>query len=330
MNTSPVVFSGTGKIQTYIVPTSGYYHLVAAGAQGGPGGEFGGKGARIQGNFLLLKDEIIHLVVGMQGGAGTMPQNTDSGGGGGGTFIWKGAVPLPLPAKPLLVAGGGGGGTHGRDGTMTMDGTDDGQVGGRCGYGGSSDFTDFHYSGGGGTGWRSGGATGSAPTYCYGGLRWTGGAGAHYLGHKGGHGGFGGGGGGGFSGGGGGGYSGGGGGTISGPSGGGGGGSYNAGSNQYNTPGIQRGDGEAIITLLAVAWPVSRDENNSLYAPMAEEKFAELPLRSEWRAPEPKREPPGTFNRPPTNEGANHMPFASRSQFPSIGFLNPYLRYGGI
>jgi len=48
MNIPPVVFPGIGKIQTYIVPVSGYYSIVAAGAQGGPGGDCGGKGARIQ------------------------------------------------------------------------------------------------------------------------------------------------------------------------------------------------------------------------------------------------------------------------------------------
>ena len=329
MNLSPVVFSGTGRIQTYVVSASGYYRIVASGAQGGPGDGFGGKGARIAGIFALLKNEILQIVVGLQGTGGTTPHQADGGGGGGGTFIWKGAVPLPLPAKPLLVAGGGGGGKNGHDGTVTMDGTNDAQVGGRCGYGGSTDFTDFHYSGGGGTGWRSSGAMGSAPTYCYGGLRWTGGEGAHYFGHTGGQGGFGGGGGGGGGSGGGGGFSGGGGGSLSGPDGGGGGGSFNAGSDQCNTPGVQCGDGEAVVTLVTTS-PVRTDDNNPLYAPCGEEKFTALPMRSEWSAPDPKREQQDGCTRPQAEKSTVPLPFVPRRNLTFISFLNPYLRYGRI
>ena len=112
-------------------------------------------------------------------------------------------------------------------------------------------------AGGGGTGWFTGGAFGSSPTYCRGGGHWFGGAGANYCSNEGGRGGFGGGGGGAFVGygsGGGGGYSGGGGGTQAGP-GGGGGGSYNAGAHQTNTPGVRTGDG--CVSIVALPAPVS-------------------------------------------------------------------------
>jgi hypothetical protein len=127
--------------------------------------------------------------------------------------------------------------------------------GGRNGHGGSADAIAFHFSGGGGTGWLSCGASGSAPLYCAGGTHWSGGAGADFCGNRGGDGGFGGGGGGAFLGcgaGGGGGFSGGGGGTQIGPSAG-GGGSFNGGRQQINTGGVQEGHGFVSIMAATAA-----------------------------------------------------------------------------
>lgn len=249
-----MVFSGTGTVQTYVVPVTGNYIIEAAGAEGGPAAGRGGKGARIKGAFNLTQGEVLRIVVGRQGAPGsTSPKST--GGGGGGSFVWKSDVALPLPAKPMLVAGGGGGGAsaaHGSNGAVEMDVASGAGLSGRCGYGGATNFVDFSYSGGGGTGWRSSGKIGSAPTHCYGGTRWIGGNGANYCDHHGGTGGYGGGGGGSIMGdgsGGGGGYSGGRGGTQNGPAGG-GGGSYNAGTHQDNAPGVQAGDG--YVTIVAV------------------------------------------------------------------------------
>lgn len=270
---APTVFIGIGTIQFYVVPTTGRYVIEAAGAQGGAGRGPGGKGARVKGTFNLVAGEVLQIVVGQQGTSGSTPPRPARGGGegaylwngatarfmpaggGGGSFVWKGSMACALPAKPLLAAGGGGG--NGGDGVVTIDAARGAGSGGRNGHGGASDLGYFHYSGGGGTGWLSAGANGSAPTFCRGGEHWAGGVGFDYCGNHGGNGGFGGGGGGAFIGcgsGGGGGYSGGGGGTQAGP-GGGGGSSYNAGDNQTNTPGVQTGDGE--VSIAAVPTPVS-------------------------------------------------------------------------
>jgi hypothetical protein len=253
MQNAPLVFSATGTIQTYTVPASGTYVIEASGAQGGAGGGPGGKGARVKGTFFLHHGDVLQIVVGRQGCAGATPHQP-AGGGGGGSFVWKGLLPAPLPAKPLLAAGGGGGG-EGGGGLVGPDGGVGAAPGGRGGHGGEADPGNFHYSGGGGAGWRSGGDVGSTPTLCGGGTLWRGGAGANYCCNLGGTGGFGGGGGGAFIGqgtGGGGGYSGGGGGTQLGPHAG-GGGSYNAGAFQVNTPDVHEGDG--CVTILAVPAP---------------------------------------------------------------------------
>lgn len=124
--------------------------------------------------------------------------------------------------------------------------------GGRNGHGGGADVVNFHYSGGGGTGWKSGGGTGPRPRIAAAAI--TGRAArapttvatsavpaasaavvvARLSATASG---------------GGGGYSGGGGGTQNGP-GGGGGGSFNAGTHQLNLAGIQTGPG--YVSLLAM------------------------------------------------------------------------------
>ncbi len=273
MSSTSVIFSATGQIQTFIAPATGSYVIEASGAQGGAGGGPGGKGARVRGTFQLEAGESLKIVVGRQGTAGTTPHQP-AGGGGGGSFVWKGTAAWPLPDKPLLAAGGGGGGGGG-DGVVTLDGGRGAVPGGRNGRGGASDAGNFRYSGGGGTGWRSGGEVGSTPTLCFGGSQWQGGTGADYCCNQGGSGGFGGGGGGSFLGhgsGGGGGFSGGGGGTQAGPDAG-GGGSFNAGKNQTNLPGIQIGDGCVTIT------PVP--EPNAIFRPRTSSLASANPFPSE-------------------------------------------------
>jgi hypothetical protein len=259
MSERPLVFSAIGKIQSYVVPTTGCYVIEAAGAQGGHGGGPGGKGARLKGTFYLHAGEILQIVVGQQGLAGDTPHQP-AAGGGGGSFVWSGVRGMPLPPLPLLAAGGGGGGAGGA-GLVSVAGGDGAAPGGRDGHGGEADGADFHYSGGGGAGWRTQGARGSSPTFAEGGTQWAGGKGANYCCNVGGAGGFGGGGGGAFLGsgsGGGGGFSGGGGGTQAGP-GGGGGGSFNAGAYQVNEPGAQNGHG--FVSILSV--PVPSRSNSS-------------------------------------------------------------------
>jgi hypothetical protein len=254
MSTAPTAFSCTGNIQTYVVPATGSYVIEAAGGQGGGDG---GKGARVRGTFYLNAGDVLQVVVGQCGQPGSTPHQP-AGGGGGGSFVWRGVRSLPLPAEPLLVAGGGGGGDNGGPGLAESDGGDGAAPGGRNGLGGHSDPQDFHYSGGGGAGWRAVGALGSSPTLCGGGLQWRGGKGANYCCNRGGDGGFGGGGGGAFLGngsGGGGGYSGGGAGSQRGPHAG-GGGSYNAGALPANTPGANLGDGCVSILAIPIRAPL--------------------------------------------------------------------------
>lgn len=97
-------FTYTGSIQSFIVPTSGRYSLMVAGAQGGSdmfaSYNNGGYGARVSGEFRLQGGTTLFLVVGGKGGDGNR-----AGGGGGGTFIFQNL------STPLAIAGGGGGGT---------------------------------------------------------------------------------------------------------------------------------------------------------------------------------------------------------------------------
>ena len=96
------LFSG---IQLWTVPRTGEYRIEAIGASGGYGKDSviktGGRGARMIGNFILTKDEIIHVLVGQKGKRG--PSNSNTAGGGGGTFVVR------ENNIPLIIAGGGGG-----------------------------------------------------------------------------------------------------------------------------------------------------------------------------------------------------------------------------
>lgn len=283
MSVSPIVFSATGKIQCFVAPVTGSYVIEAAGAQGGAGGGPGGRGARLKGLFFLGEGDVLQILVGQQGTAGSTAQQP-AGGGGGGSFVWRCSVASLLPSEPLLAAGGGGGGCGG-DGLASIHGGKGAAPGGRHGHGGKTDRENLHYSGGGGAGWLSDGESGSTPTICGGGALFRGGAGANYCLNIGGSGGFGGGGGGAFNGrgsGGGGGYSGGGGGTQAGP-GGGGGGSFNAGAFQTNYSGAQSGDGCVSITLVPspAAWPATDSAEPFATANLTDESVG-APDSSQW------------------------------------------------
>ena len=93
----------TQGVQQWTVPVSATYTIEAWGAKGG-GVAAGGLGARIKGEFQLVEDDVIKIVVGQQGGlAGS--DNTSSGGGG--TYVIK--SPYNSNASILVIAGGGGG-----------------------------------------------------------------------------------------------------------------------------------------------------------------------------------------------------------------------------
>jgi hypothetical protein len=248
----------TNGIQSFMIPTPGMYRIDVSGASGGnhtSPASAGGLGSRMEGEFFIPSGSELKVLVGQRG---------INGSGGGGTYVVLNDTVL------LIVAGGGGGATSentGAHSTTLTSGTNDhlGGVipGGVNGGGGQTcNMTALSSHGGGGGGYLG---DGSMP----GGLNCgCGGGGLSFLnGGTGGSGaapgGFGGGGGsinsgnltvGGA---GGGGYSGGAGGqqvNVCAPglgrTGGGGGGSYNSGTNQLNTPGVNTGDGMLILTKL--------------------------------------------------------------------------------
>ena len=92
-------------IQLWTVPYTGEYRIEAIGGAGWYGKnsvvQNGGRGAKLTGNFILTKDEIIRILVGHKGKRG--PGSKTTTGGGGGTFVVRGSN------TPLIIAGGGGG-----------------------------------------------------------------------------------------------------------------------------------------------------------------------------------------------------------------------------
>jgi hypothetical protein len=68
-NGATTVFSYSGKLQTFTVPTTGTYDIVAEGAQGGftDSVSIPGKGAEVGGDFQLTAGEMLSIVAGGQG-----------------------------------------------------------------------------------------------------------------------------------------------------------------------------------------------------------------------------------------------------------------------
>ena len=87
-------------IQHWEVPVSGTYRIEAYGAKGGNGG---GDGARIRGDFNLAAGQALKILVGQQGLKA--PQEVGSGGGGG-SFV------ATITDEPLIIAAGGAGTGH--------------------------------------------------------------------------------------------------------------------------------------------------------------------------------------------------------------------------
>ena len=239
-----VTFNYTGSIQSWTVPTDvTSITVLAKGAQGGSGLTYtGGLGASMQGTFAVTPGQVLKILVGQQGFSDT---SYKASGGGGGSFVTTSAN------SPLIVAGGGGGGggnsspSNGSPGLTTTTGGSSPSFSGGTGGGGGAAGTGS--SGGGGlTGnGTSSGYSGPGLSFTNGGTGGTGGNCA--LGVAGG---FGGGSGGEWCSmgatGAGGGYSGGAGVNSTGVAG--GGGSYNNGTGQTNTSGVQSGNGQIKIT----------------------------------------------------------------------------------
>ena len=245
-------------IQIWTVPVTGTYVIEASGASGGNGSEgtqsyplpwrLGGLGAKIIGSFKLSRGTQLKILVGQEGGTSSnFPERP--GGGGGGTFVTL------SDDTPLIIAGGGGGGgtarnqfTDGDPGQATANGTQCGGTGGSRGQVCNADTgnSDSNLRAGAGAGLTGDGK--SVVAIATKALSFTkGGTGGTCPASNGGFGG------GGFAmvnGGGGGGYSGGG--VVGTPTKGtaGGGGSYNAGTDQKNMAGVNKGDGEVVITLI--------------------------------------------------------------------------------
>ncbi|GIK69583.1 MAG: hypothetical protein BroJett020_08780 [Bacteroidota bacterium] len=247
-------FNYSGSIVTWTVPQN--VTSVTITAKGAQGGNYGGLGAIMKGDFTVTPGQQLKILVAQKGfnGAlmGTALNDTTKrgGGGGGGSFV------TDISNNPLIVAGGGGGRTgSGPQSEINAKTTNDGgdtynNGGGNSGNGGLNGQTNGPAAGGGGL-LTDGQASGNS----YGGQAFVnGGAGAsNDMGssYPGGLGGFGGGGAGWHNNynrsGGGGGYSGGQGGTWSGQFSGGGGGSFNSGTNQTNSVGNYN-NGQVIIS----------------------------------------------------------------------------------
>ena len=171
-----------GGIQEWTVPSGGLYEITVAGAQGF--GPFGGRGARMQGEFQFNGGEDLKILVGQEGVPPTT--GTNQYGGGGGTFITDDLN------NPIIIAGGGGGSwattftaiTDAPTTTAGIAGAGAGSTGGAGGTAGQGGGTSVSADGGGGL-LGDGGGTAGGTAFVNGG----------FGGHLTGHGGFGGGGG---------------------------------------------------------------------------------------------------------------------------------------
>jgi hypothetical protein len=232
-----VVFSTPGST-TWTAPSTGVYVVEAWGAQGGASeNSSGGLGAEIGGTFHLTAGQTLDIVVGYAGYSGLKSGSGGFGGGGSGAYNSGDGL-------YVLAGGGGGGGLTGSNGGPGQPATPNGA--GQAGYG----------SAGG-----PGGAGGVMGTDGHGGSTSASGQGGggfivfNFLTMEGGYGGYDGGGGGG-------GASGGGGGdgnnsALGGGGGGGGGGGslFRGGVLTVGLSGVRAGDGEVLISSVAVPEP---------------------------------------------------------------------------
>ena len=174
----------TQGVQLWTVPKDGYYEIVCYGASGGnappPRGStnadkymYGGKGVGVSSTIYLLRNQVLSIVVGQQGGTSApnsyYQYKTIGGGGGGGSFVYATIITTPSNSVvELYCAGGGGGGAvhdNVNDGGTYYNGNDAFEERNNTnlafftaveGYGGGSG--GFEDGSGGGAGWLGDGA----------------------------------------------------------------------------------------------------------------------------------------------------------------------------
>ena len=155
----------SADITKVTVQTTGTYDITGYGGAGGAGprgGEQGGAGAEVSGNFVLQAGETLEVIVAGAGSnvrySGNSVTTPEGGGGGGASTVLadvnaQGVVTPGTYSQILLVAGGGGGGTFG-GGAGKAGSANTGAAGGA---GGASTGRG---GGGGGAGAKSNGSTG--------------------------------------------------------------------------------------------------------------------------------------------------------------------------
>src|SRR6478672_6175376 len=139
-------------------------HVVAIGANGGPGGfgVGGGFGAKVEGDLTVTPGQVLYLEVGGNGGNGG--DGAGAGGGGGASDVRLLARATGLtPSDPRLLIAGGGGGAG--DGVSLNGGALTGGFGGNADSGGGDTRNCsgcLGPSGGGGAGIPAGTGLGGA------------------------------------------------------------------------------------------------------------------------------------------------------------------------
>ncbi len=175
-------FAYTGAAQSYIVPDTGIYDVVAAGAAGAPHvglppnglgvGDAGGYGSIVRGDFLFAQGEVLRIAVGgagyqaarsrkpcrrrrrrrrqLRSRPGYTPLAIAGGGGGGGIINGDGMYVGSFGSFAMGGSGGAGGGSASTGATGGAGGT-----GGNGGAGGAGTGS----GGGGGGGFKTDGGT---------------------------------------------------------------------------------------------------------------------------------------------------------------------------
>lgn len=99
----------------WVVPADGTYRISAKGGGGGPSYTVGAPGSLVQGDFVLQKNDVIWMTVGLAGSQGNLGSTDQAGGSGGGfTVVGKGINSsgktfVGANINALLVAAGGQG-----------------------------------------------------------------------------------------------------------------------------------------------------------------------------------------------------------------------------